>query len=404
MLAHLVAFFSAKVANFLDARDGLFINLKANTQSWKGRRVAWFHVSSLGEFEQGRPAIEAFRNRYPTYKILLTFFSPSGYDLRKDYNQVDYVCYLPIDTPSNAEAFLEVVQPDIVFFVKYDFWYNFLTELKRRKIPVVLFSAIFRPNQAFFKWYGGLFREMLFCFNHILVQNQSSVQLLQSVNYQNVSIGGDTRFDRVAQLAAEAPQNSLVEDFKGTDLLLIAGSVWADDMAILIPFLNHFDQPLKVIIAPHQINAKEIDTWQKQLAKTSVKWSEIEKTESLNHSIIVLDCIGLLASLYRYADFAYIGGAFGDGLHSILEPATFGMPVFFGNKYYDKFQEANDLLELGGAQKIADTTNLTNVFEHLYQDKETRIKQAKIVKNYIQTHTGATQRLMAVVENFVNDY
>jgi 3-deoxy-D-manno-octulosonic-acid transferase len=376
----------------------------------------WFHAASLGEFEQGRPVIEAVRKYYPEAKLVLTFFSPSGYEIRKDYDQVDLVCYLPADTIANVNRFLDAVQPDIALFIKYEFWHNYLHELKKRQIPTLLFSAIFRPNQLFFKWYGGFYRDMLFCFNPILVQNQASEELLKSIGYSKVTVAGDTRLDRVAQIAAQAKSYPEIEAFKGEPPLLIIGSAWPDDMEVLIPFLNQFTQPLKVIIAPHEINTEQIQKWQSELQKTSLRftvysllWKEQEaKNNPLDtlHSTprgvpfdtLFLDTIGMLSSIYRYADFVYIGGAFGDGLHNILEPAVFGVPIFFGKPHYQKFQEAHDLLQLGGAVSVANSEELKGVFTEVYENQLVRKQRADSCHEYVLKNAGATEKVMKVIK------
>lgn len=374
----------------------------------------WVHAASLGEFEQGRPVIEAIRAEYPHARIVLSFFSPSGYEIRKDYDQVDDVCYLPIDTPRNVKRFLDSVQPDVALFIKYEFWYNYLHELKKRQIPTFLFSAIFRPNQLFFKPYGGFYRRMLFCFNEILVQNEASKHLLNSVGYSSATVAGDTRLDRVVQIAKQAKSYPAIEAFKGTNPLLVIGSAWPDDMEVLIPFLNQWEAPLKVIIAPHEINTEQIQQWQKALKKHSERFTvyglrfgvdgsqvgDEEASLDILHSpleILFLDTIGMLASLFRYADFAYVGGAFKDGLHNTMEPAVYGMPIFFGQPYYQKFQEALDLLHLGGATTIATTQEFTTAFTEVYQNLEIRQQKAGICYDYVQKNAGATAKVMASI-------
>lgn len=397
-------------------------NFKSQTSKVQHQNI-WFHAASLGEFEQGRPVIEAVRKTYPNAKIVLTFFSPSGYEIQKDYDQVDAVCYLPADTPANVQQFLDEIQPDMALFIKYEFWFNYLHELKKRKIPTLLFSAIFRPNQLFFKWYEGGYRKMLFCFDHILVQNQASQNLLQSVHYSNVTLAGDTRLDRVVQIAKQVKKFPEIEQFKRNEQLLVIGSAWPDDMEILIPFLNKFNQPLKVIIAPHEINSEQIEKWREQLRRGSLRFTEygerrigngegrrrihgMENEERLvqdsllttHYSLLFLDTIGMLSSVYRYADFAYIGGAFGDGLHNILEPAVFGIPIFFGQPHYQKFQEAHDLLRLGGATSVADTEGFRKSFTEVYENQALRNQKATICRDYVQQNAGATDKVMEVID------
>ena len=391
-----MALFHAKTRRWQQAQDQIdFSKLRPN----QGQPTAWFHAASLGEFEQGRPVIEAFRRQYPAYRIVLTFFSPSGYEVRKNYDGADAVLYLPADTPANVKRFLDAIQPNLVFFIKYEFWYNYLHELRRRQIPTLLFSAIFRPNQLFFKTYGGFYRKMLFCFDAILVQNQASKTLLELVQYRNAIFTGDTRFDRVAQIVQQAPDIPEIVAFKNNKPLLVVGSAWPDDMEVLIPFLNQFNKPLQVIIAPHEIDLAQIENWQKRLQQPSVKWSELNRDSAA--TILFIDCIGLLSSLYRYADFAFIGGAYGDGLHNILEPAAFGMPLFFGDLYYDKFQEALDLLNQGAAYAIENTEELEQKMLEIYEDEQLRGQQAEICRRYVQSQAGATERVMDAATAFM---
>jgi 3-deoxy-D-manno-octulosonic-acid transferase len=396
-----VALFHAKTRRWW-AGQRQFETLPKNSKKYVGR-TAWFHAASLGEFEQGRPVIEAFRARYPHFRVVLTFFSPSGYEVQKNYSQADWVLYLPADTPANVRAFLDVVQPDVAFFIKYEFWYNYLTQLRQRGVPVLLFSAIFRPEQLFFKPYGGFYREMLFCFEQILVQDDASQKLLESIDYKNVHHAGDTRLDRVVQIAQQARQIPIIADFKKDAPLLIVGSAWPDDMAVLIPFLNQFSEPLKVVIAPHEINPAQIENWQAQLHAPSVRWSQLDNqdTTTAEARYLFLDTIGLLSASYRYADFAFVGGAYGDGLHNILEPAAFGMPLFFGHRYYHKFQEAVDLIQQNAAHAVANAQELEDEFQKIYQDSALRQNQAETCRRYVQAHSGATERVMDAISSLL---
>lgn len=363
------------------------------------QKTAWFHCASLGEFEQGRPVIEKFRATFPDYKIVLTFFSPSGYEIRKNYEGADLICYLPSDTPTNARAFIEKINPSIAFFVKYEFWYNYLNILHEKQIPVVSFSAIFRENQIFFKWYGGFYRDILKYFSHIFVQNQSSLNLLQNIGIQNISIGGDTRFDRVQQIANARKQLPLIETFKDGKPLLIIGSCWQQDFEVLLPFLNKFEPDLKVIIAPHEIHDAEIETWRKALKGQTIRYSEIgsKKVDLQTANCLIIDNIGMLSSLYQYADFAWIGGAYGKGLHNILEAATFGLPIFFGNKVYKKFQEAVDLERLGGAKAIENTNEFEQNFVQMYKDRKLRQDKTNIIQQYVRENLGGTDKIINYV-------
>ncbi|WP_428656775.1 3-deoxy-D-manno-octulosonic acid transferase [Runella sp.] len=360
----------------------------------------WFHAASLGEFEQGRPVIEACRRQYPTATIVLTFFSPSGYENKKDYDQADLVCYLPADAPANVTRFLDVIRPDMALFIKYEFWPNYLQELKKRQIPSVLFSAIFRPDQLFFKAYGGFYRNVLFCLDHILVQNQESENLLKSINYNQVILAGDTRLDRVVQIAKQAKTFPIIDQFKGDIPLLIVGSAWPDDLEVVFSFLNNFKHPLKVIVAPHEINAEQIAKWQEAVNAESLIYSELVKgSKNENASLLFLDTVGMLSSVYRYADFVFVGGGYRDGLHNTMEPAVFGMPIFFGQPYYQKFQEALDLLQLGGAQTVANAEDFGKVFVEVYDNEELRKQKAAICLNYVQKNAGATEKVMVVINS-----
>lgn len=397
----LAASINPKARQWVDGRRGWRANL---TRKLHGNTVdiAWFHAASLGEFEQGRPVIEAYRMHYPGHKILLTFFSPSGYEVRKNYAGADFIMYLPADTPANARQFVELVKPKIAFFIKYEFWYNYLRELKAANVPVISFSAIFRPNQLFFKPWGGFYRNLLGYFDHILVQNQESVRLLETIGIQNITLAGDTRFDRVAQVAAAKKEIRVVQTFKHNQPLLVVGSAWQADMDVLIPFINQFDKPLKIIIAPHDIHDDEIERWRNQLKNPSVRYSELttdQTASNQNAQTLFIDNVGMLSSLYQYGEFAYIGGAFGKGLHNILEAATFGMPLFFGPNY-SKFQEAIDLVSEGAAFPVGNTAEFTAAFAKQYTN---RAKAAHISREYVQRNIGATGKVMEVVKQMKSE-
>ena len=312
-LVRVAASFNPKARQWVTGRQGWADTVRYLLTGNK-QPIAWFHAASLGEFEQGRPVMEAFRAQYPTHKILLTFFSPSGYEVRKNYDGADYVLYLPADTPDNARQFVQLVRPEMVFFIKYEFWYNYLRELKAAQVPVISFSAIFRPNQLFFKPYGGFYRNMLGYFDHILVQNQASVDLLKSVGITSVTLAGDTRFDRVAQVAAVKKDIPVAQQFKAGNPLLVIGSAWPEDMEVLIPFLNTFNQPLKAIIAPHEIHDAEIDNWRGRLNRSSVRFSEANGQEVSSASFLFIDNIGMLSSLYQYGEFCLCWGRIQTGI------------------------------------------------------------------------------------------
>lgn len=401
----IIAPFNSKAKFWVEGRKDIFERLGSASLTNRGSAsLAWFHCASLGEFEQGRPVIEAFRLKYPSYKILVTFFSPSGYEIRKNYTGADFICYLPADTSQNAQKFIEILSPSIVFFVKYEFWRNYLTELEKRQIPVISFSAIFRPNQLFFKYYGGFFREILTKFKHVLVQNQESFDLLKSIDIQQITLAGDTRFDRVKQIVDAKKDIPIAERFKANRQILMVGSAWQTDMEVLITLMNLLknDSTLTFVIAPHEIHQEEIMAWQKQIESKSICFSEVKNdTKLIDYQVLIIDNIGMLSSLYQYADFAFIGGSFDKGLHNILEAATFGMPIFFGNKAYHKFQEAVDLVNLGGAYAVESPDDLGEMLNDLRLDKVKKKKTDKISQNYVLQNIGATEKVMYVVESIL---
>lgn len=404
LVYRVAAAFHPKAEKWVFGRKHLFHTLENQFRS-NEKPLVWFHCASLGEFEQGRPVLEAFRREFPGYKILLTFFSPSGYELRRDYAGADFVSYLPADTPANARRFVETVQPKLVFWVKYEFWFHHLRELGERNVPVVLFSAIFRPNQLFFKPWGSLHREMLGCFDQIFVQNDESMRLLEGIGLQ-AKRGGDTRCDRVAEIAASPKRFPLVEQFKGEAQLFVVGSLWPDDWEVIKSWWeqrtifnlqpsNRAADRFKLLIAPHEINPDQIDRWRAEVDAPSVRYSQATPEAVETAEILWIDNVGMLASLYQYADYAFIGGAYGDGLHNTLEAAVYGMPIFFGNKNYRKFQEAHDLLALGCAFAVADGAELTRIFADLRADEPRRRELATRAAAYVRANLGATERVMA---------
>ena len=402
----IAAFFNPKAKLWREGRKKQFARLRKALEGNQAP-VIWFHTSSLGEFEQGRPVIEHLKANHPEFKILLTFFSPSGYEIRKDYDQADYIFYLPLDTKRNAQRFLNIVRPQAVFFVKYEFWYHFLNETQKANIPMVLFSAIFREQQFFFKSYGSFFRKVIRNYTHIFVQNQISVDLLTNIKVKNVSIAGDTRFDRVKAIADKLEKFPIIEHFINDQLTFVIGSSWWRDLAIIVPFLNDFGTPLKTIIAPHEINDNEIERLQDVLNKKSIRYSECKSMDLTNpdqlkqlqeSDVLILDNVGMLAWLYQYADFAYIGGGFGEGLHNTLEPAVFDTPVLFG-KEYDKFQEAIDLVERGGAFSVKDRHELENVMNDLYFNEDKRAEAAKVCTDYVLENLGSSDKIYQYFED-----
>jgi 3-deoxy-D-manno-octulosonic-acid transferase len=364
--------------------------------------VAWFHAASLGEFEQGRPVIETFRAAYPDWTILLTFFSPSGYEVRKTYAGADVIAYLPFDTVANVRLFLDITQPRLAAFIKYEFWRNFLRQLRARHIPTILFSAIFRPDQLFFKPWGGWYRDLLGCFDHILVQNETSLNLLKTIGITNVTLAGDTRFDRVWQVAQAPAPVPVAEAFLTANPaggpVLVIGSVWPADMAVLLPVLNQYAGRLRIILAPHEIDREQIGRWRGQTQEGSVLYSEIADSQAnwqptVPPAVLIIDNIGLLGRLYQYGNLAYIGGGFGRGIHNTLEAAAFGLPLFFGPSHA-RFQEAVDLIAEGGAFPIHDSVGFDLAFGPLADDADTRERTGQICHDYVARNIGATAQVM----------
>lgn len=387
----IASLFNLKARQWLNGRKNIIEKIQQSVNA--EAPLAWFHVSSLGEFEQGRPVIEAFRNKYPTYKVLLTFFSPSGYEIRKNYEGADYVFYLPIDSKKNAKAFIKIINPKVVFFVKYEYWYHYLNQLKKQNIPTYIFSAIFREKQLFFKWYGGWYRNILKCFTHLYVQNDQSKNLLNSINIKNVTVGGDTRFDRVYELAKSARPNELIEQFTKGETAIICGSTWEKDEELIAAFTKSSNHALKWIIAPHEIHKSHISKIEAMFSSPILKYSEATSENINNAQILLIDSIGLLSSLYRYGHIAYIGGGFGAGIHNTLEAATYGLPVVFGPNY-KRFQEACDLLALKAGYSISNYHEFQTNFNLLIENDDLRKKSGKFAQNYVEKMRGGTQVIL----------
>jgi 3-deoxy-D-manno-octulosonic-acid transferase len=355
--------------------------------------VVWFHVSSLGEFEQGRSVIEAVRKLWPDKKILLTFFSPSGYEVRKNYDQADFIFYLPLDTMSNARRFLEIVRPEMVFFVKYDFWFNYLKAIHSQQIPLYFISALFRKKQHFFKWYGAWFRMHLGYVSRFFVQNRESEELLRSAGIEQVTLAGDTRFDRVFAIAAQSASIPLIEKFCAGKQVFIAGSSWEPDEKVFIPLTQHKELNLKYIIAPHDTSPGRIKYILELLDQPAVCYSQLNDENAVAARVLIIDSVGLLSQLYRYAAIAFIGGGFGSGIHNIQEPVTFGAPVFFGPNYH-KFREARDLVALEGAFSIADSGELMKKVVGITGNPKEHSRLSAICKKYVSENRGATEKIM----------
>lgn len=361
---------------------------RISSQIDPAREHAWFHFASLGEFEQGRPVLEEFKAQYPNTSIVITFFSPSGYEIRKDYKGADHVFYLPLDTRANAKEFIKLVKPAIAIFTKYEYWFHYFKELRNNDIPLFIISGIFRPDQAFFKWYGSLHRNMLQMVSHFFVQNEVSKTLLGSLGLNNVSVTGDTRFDRVVKNMSEVPEISRVKDFCNGSKVLIAGSTWPQDEALIAALVAKYTD-WKFIIAPHEIDPPHINSI-KKLFPNSLKFSDqkVRTTEQ----VLIIDNIGMLSSLYQYGDIAYIGGGFGVGIHNTQEAAGFGMPVIVGPNY-KKFQEAVDLIKIGAYFSIETEDELMDRMEYL-QDDDIRNKLGAIAKDYVLNKAGATKIIL----------
>lgn len=394
---HIAALFSKKVAKMVKGEREAFTILARQIDP--DAKYLWFHAASLGEFEQGRPLIEEIRRVYPDYKILQTFFSPSGYEVRKDYKGADVVCYLPLDTPHNVKRFVELAHPYKAFFIKYEFWKNYLFELKRLNIPVYSVSSIFRPGQIFFRWYGQLigYSNVLKCFEHLFVQNAESVKLLKNIGIANTTIVGDTRFDRVLDICHKSKDLPLVEQFKGNnDRTFVAGSSWAPDEDIFIPYFNEHPE-MKLIIAPHVIDDAHLKEIISKITRPVLRYSMATPENVCEADCLIVDCFGLLSSIYRYGEVAYIGGGFGVGIHNTLEAAVYGIPVIFGpnNK---KFLEAQGLKDCKGGFEIQGQNDFTTLMDLFFSDYATLDKAGKNAGNYVVGHAGALRKIMQVVE------
>lgn len=382
-----VAPWHGKARLWSEGRRHLFERMEAAVRS--SDRIVWVHAASLGEFEQGRPIIEQLRAQHPEYKILLTFFSPSGYEIRKNYAGADYIFYLPADTPANARRFLDIVRPEIAIFIKYEFWINMLSELRRRRVKSYIVSSIFRRNSVFFRPYGAMWRQALETFETLFVQNVESKRLLSEIGFDNVIVAGDTRFDRVAQIAASAPRVELIERFKGDRRLFVAGSTWVPDEEILLPLIDA-NPDVKFVVAPHEMEESRIARLLHETKRGAVRYTQCSEAASFDGvQLLVLDTVGILSSVYGSATWAYIGGGFGVGIHNTLEAATFGLPVAFGPKY-GKFKEARDMVSLGCARPVRSAEELAAWFAPLRDDGEALHRASRTAKDYTTRNQGAT--------------
>lgn len=388
----LTQFFSRKMKLFVKGRESVFATIEKTIQP-KDKTI-WFHCASLGEFEQGYPIMQALKETLPNYKLVVTFFSPSGYEIKKDTPIADVVAYLPADTIANAKKFITLANPAVAIFVKYEFWPNYLFELQQHKIPALLVSGLFRKNQSFFKAHGGFMRKALKTIDHFFVQNEASEALLKSINISNVTVSGDTRFDRVSHQIEQDNSLDFMEDFKKSELCIVCGSTWPEDEAILVPFINNSETSIKFVVAPHKIESQKVGSLKNQLEVDTILYSEKKQHDLSSAKVLIVDHIGLLTKIYNYADIAYVGGAMGTtGLHNILEPATFGVPVVIG-KNFDKFPEAKRLQSLAGLFSVNSSEEISTVFNKLISDKSLRDKTGMIAGHYINSNTGATKTIV----------
>ena len=392
-LVHLASLFSKKPRKMVRGHRVVYQLLRQQIDP--DAQYIWFHAASLGEFEQGRPLIEKIRVEHPSYKIILTFFSPSGYEVRKNYKGADIICYLPFDKPRNVSKFLDLVNPCMAFFIKYEFWKNFLDELHKRRIPTYSVSSIFRKNQIFFKWYGGTYRKVLKNFDHLFVQNETSKRFLAKIDITRVTVVGDTRFDRVIQIKEQAKDLPLVSLFKGDSPTFVAGSSWGPDEDLFIKYFN--EQPeMKLVIAPHEIDENHLVEIVSKLKRPYVRYSRATEESVKRADCLIIDCFGLLSSIYRYGSVAYIGGGFGVGIHNILEAAVYGVPVIFGPKHH-KFLEAQDLIEAKGAYSIKNYDELKKLLDAFFKNMDFYRTTSDLAGNYVESRAGASAKILKMI-------
>ncbi|WP_396191605.1 3-deoxy-D-manno-octulosonic acid transferase [Flavobacterium sp.] len=400
-IVKLVALFSPKVKLFVNGRKEVFpiLQNKLNPND----KTIWFHAASLGEYEQGLPVIEKIKNHYPNHKIVVTFFSPSGYEVRKNNTVADATVCLPLDTKSNAQKFIKTINPELVFFIKYEYWPNYLNELKKQNIKTYLISGIFREKQAFFKWYGGFYRNALKTFDYFFVQNESSKNLIQSIGFNNVKISGDTRFDRVVSILERDNSLDYIEQFKDNKTTIVIGSSWPKDENLLVNYINNASDDIKFVIAPHNIKSEQIANLKSQITKSTILFSEnVETRHALSlqeKNVFIIDTIGILTKIYSYADIAYVGGGFGNpGVHNILEPATFGIPIIIGPNY-SHFAEAIALVHQEGCVSISNQNELNEAFDNLVLNEDVRHEKGHICSTFVQMNKGATEVILSYIEN-----
>ncbi len=381
---------------FVNGRKDVFEILQQKISSED--KTIWFHCASLGEFEQGVPIMEALKKIKPNHKIVISFFSPSGFEIKKNTVLADAVVYLPMDTKSNAKRFIKAIHPSLAIFVKYEFWPNYLFELQRKNISTLLVSGVFRENQIFFKTYGSFMRKALTTFEYFFVQDDNSETLLQSIGFKNITISGDTRFDRVSHQIEMDNTLKFAEEFKENSLCIVCGSTWPEDEVLLLDYINNAPENVKFIIAPHKIEATKIESLQEKIVKKTILHSEKDEVNIAEYAVLIIDCIGLLSKIYSYADIAYVGGAAGKtGLHNILEPATFGVPIVIGENY-DEFPEAIRLRDLAGLFSVKDSSECSEIFNKLVNNPNFRNKAGMISGHFVNKNTGATQKIINYIK------
>ena len=389
-IVNIASFRNTKARKMKQGHREVFHYLAQNADPEGG--YIWIHASSLGEFEQGRPIIEAIKAHYPEQKIAITFFSPSGYEVRKNYPKADLICYLPFDLPNNVNRFLNILKPKQAIFIKYEFWGNYLNALAKRNIPTYIISAIFRPSQIFFRPYGGYFRRILQNFEHLYVQDENSKKLLKDIGITKVSVTGDTRFDRVLEIRSQAKELPLIEQFSKGNFTLIAGSSWPKDEEIFIDYFNRHPE-MKLIIAPHEIHEEHIQFILSRLNRTAIRYTQADEKNIQKADCIIIDCFGLLSSIYRYGQVAYVGGGFGAGIHNVPEAAVYGIPVIFGPNH-KKFKEAKELIIAGGGFSISRSEDFELVMDRLLENKEFLSKAGITAGQYIQNNSGASKKIL----------
>ncbi|WP_313790101.1 3-deoxy-D-manno-octulosonic acid transferase [Flagellimonas lutimaris] len=393
-----VALFNAKIKLFVKGRKNSFPILKEKIAS--NSKSIWVHVASLGEFEQGLPILERLRTKYPEHKLVLSFFSPSGYEVKKNTTVADVVVYLPMDSNSKVKRFLNLINPELAIFVKYEVWPNYLYHLKKRKIPTILVSAIFSKRQIYFKSYGRFMRKSLDTFSHFFVQDEKSKKLLESIGFNNATIGGDTRLDRVSEILKRNNQLDFMNRFKNNQLCLVAGSTWPEDEELLINHINNTKEKMKFVIAPHEIKPAHIEKITSALQKRTILYSEIGSQNLKEFDILVVDTIGLLTKIYSYANIAYVGGGFATGLHNTMEPAVFGIPIIIGPQF-EGFKEAKDLVKEGGIIPISSQGSFNNLMSELLDNPVSIKNIGEINSNYINSNRGAANLIMQHISKII---